>query len=203
MPSKHESDLGMSAEDMRRLADAATTSLIARLEGLRDEAPWRGATRSALEAILREPAPERGQDPLAVLERAVRDVLPIAARVDHPRFFAFVPSAPTWPGVIADYLAAGFNTFQGTWLGSGGPSQLELVVIDWFRQWVGYPETAGGSVHLWRVGCNPRRASRRPRAGGLTRTACNFPERSDTFGDRAGSPDHRSAERRDRRHPVR
>ena len=144
MPSKHESDLGMSAEDMRRLADAATTSLIARLEGLRDEAPWRGATRSALEAILREPAPELGQDPLAVLERAVRDVLPIAARVDHPRFFAFVPSAPTWPGVIADYLAAGFNTFQGTWLGSAGPSQLELVVIDWFRQWIGYPETAGG-----------------------------------------------------------
>ena len=144
MPSKHESDLGMSAEDMRRLADAATTSLIARLEGLRDEAPWRGAARSALEVILREPAPELGQDPLAVLERAVRDVLPIAARVDHPRFFAFVPSAPTWPGVIADYLAAGFNTFQGTWLGSAGPSQLELVVIDWFRQWIGYPETAGG-----------------------------------------------------------
>ena len=136
--------LRLSAEDMRRLADAATTKLIARLEGLREEAPWRGATRSALEALLREAAPEQGQDPLAVLERAVRDVLPVAARVDHPRFFAFVPSAPTWPGVIADYLAAGFNTFQGTWLGSGGPSQLELVVIDWFRQWLGYPETAGG-----------------------------------------------------------
>ncbi len=71
-------------------------------------------------------------------------MLPLAARVDHPRFFAFVPSAPTWPGVIADYLAAGYNIFQGTWLGSGGPSQLELVVIDWFRQWVGYPASAGG-----------------------------------------------------------
>jgi glutamate/tyrosine decarboxylase-like PLP-dependent enzyme len=39
---------------------------------------------------------------------------------------------------------AGFNIFQGTWLGSGGPSQLELVVIDWFRQWIGYPGSAGG-----------------------------------------------------------
>ena len=144
MASKDESELGMSAEDMRGLADSATAKLIARLEGLRDEAPWRGATRTELEALLREPAPEQGQDAVAVLERAVRDVLPIAARVDHPRFFAFVPSSPTWPGVIADYLAAGFNTFQGTWLGSGGPSQLELVVIDWFRQWIGYPETAGG-----------------------------------------------------------
>ena len=143
-PTGEAAGLTLSTEEMRRLADAATGHLIARLERLRDEAPWRGATRAELEALLREPAPEQGQDALAVLERAVRDVLPVAARVDHPRFFAFVPSAPTWPGVIADYLAAGFNIFQGTWLGSGGPSQLELVVIDWIRQWIGYPDTAGG-----------------------------------------------------------
>ncbi len=139
-----QSGLCLSADEMRQLAAAATERLIARLEGLREELPWRGATRAELEPLLREPPPEEGRDALAVVERATRDVLPIAARVDHPRFFAFVPSAPTWPGVIADYLAAGYNIFQGTWLGSGGPSQLELVVIDWFRQWVGYPETAGG-----------------------------------------------------------
>ncbi len=136
--------LDLSADDMRRLGHAATERLIARLVGLREDAPWRGASRAELESLLREPPPEQGLDPLAVLERAVQDVLPIAARVDHPRFFAFVPSAPTWPSVVADYLTAGFNIFQGTWLGSGGPSQLELVVIDWFRQWVGYPETGGG-----------------------------------------------------------
>jgi aromatic-L-amino-acid/L-tryptophan decarboxylase len=137
----------LSTEEMRRLAGAATERLIARLESIRSEPPWRGASRDELEALLREAPPEQGRDPVDVLERAVSDVLPVAGRVDHPRFFAFVPSAPTWPGVIADYLAAGFNIFQGTWLGSGGPSQLELVVIDWFRQWVGYPDTAGGLFH--------------------------------------------------------
>ena len=136
--------LELTTEQMQRLADTATRHLIERLAGLRGEPPWRGASRTELEQLLREPPPEAGCDPVAVLERAVRDVLQVAARVDHPRFFAFVPSAPTWPGVIADYLAAGFNTFQGTWLGSGGPSQLELVVIDWIRQWIGYPETGGG-----------------------------------------------------------
>ena len=50
----------------------------------------------------------------------------------------------TWPGVLADFLCGGFNTFQGTWLSAAGPSQLELVVLDWFREWIGYPETAGG-----------------------------------------------------------
>ncbi|MGH8250969.1 MAG: pyridoxal phosphate-dependent decarboxylase family protein [Steroidobacteraceae bacterium] len=144
LPPADPAGLTLTPESMRRLADAATRAILARLEDLRDEAPWRGATRAALEPLLRESAPEQGCDPVAVLERAVRDVLPVAARVDHPRFFAFVPSAPTWPGVVADFLAAGYNTFQGTWLGSGGPSQLELVVIDWFRQWLGYPESAGG-----------------------------------------------------------
>jgi glutamate/tyrosine decarboxylase-like PLP-dependent enzyme len=41
-------------------------------------------------------------------------------------------------------LATGFNVFQGTWLESAGPSQLELVVMDWFREWLGFPEQGGG-----------------------------------------------------------
>ncbi|HSG06964.1 MAG TPA: aminotransferase class I/II-fold pyridoxal phosphate-dependent enzyme [Longimicrobiales bacterium] len=139
------SRLEMSPEAMRELGVAAVDALVGRMDGLAQERPWRGASRAELEPLLREAAPERGRPAGEVMERALRDVLPVAARVDHPRFFAFVPSAPTWPGVVADFLTAGFNTFQGTWLGSGGPSQLELVVTDWFREWVGYPaDTAGG-----------------------------------------------------------
>jgi glutamate/tyrosine decarboxylase-like PLP-dependent enzyme len=138
------SDLLMEPEEMLELAKEAAELLVRRISELPGEPAWRGATRASLEPLLREPAPEEGRPAREVVERAARDVLPVAGRVDHPRFFAFVPSAPTWPGVIADFLAAGFNTFQGTWLGSSGPSQLELVVIDWFRTWVGYPEGAGG-----------------------------------------------------------
>jgi glutamate/tyrosine decarboxylase-like PLP-dependent enzyme len=45
---------------------------------------------------------------------------------------------------MADMLATGFNVFQGTWLESAGPSQIELVVLDWFRDWLGLPVAAGG-----------------------------------------------------------
>jgi aromatic-L-amino-acid/L-tryptophan decarboxylase len=134
----------LSPAAMRELGEAALDALLRRAEELAGDIPWRGADRSDLEPLLREPPPEQGQAPLDVLERALGDVLAVAGRVDHPRFFAFVPSSPTWPGVIADFLGAGFNTFQGTWLESAGPSQVELVVTDWFRGWVGYPEGAGG-----------------------------------------------------------
>ena len=79
-----------------------------------------------------------------MLERAAREILPYAARLDHPRSFGFVPTSPTWPGVLADFMAAGYTINVATWLTASGPSQVELAVIDWFRRWLGYPEEAAG-----------------------------------------------------------
>lgn len=138
------SELALSSERMLELADHVSRLLVERITALPGEAAWRGGERAELEPLMRESPPEEGRPAEEVIERATKTILPIAGRVDHPRFFAFVPSAPTWPGVLADYLAAGHNIFQGTWLGASGPSQLEVVVIDWFREWLGYPESAGG-----------------------------------------------------------
>lgn len=134
----------LSSARMMELAELTSRLIVERLERLPTEPAWRGGTRAELEPIMREEPPEEGRPPEEVLERAAREILPVAGRVDHPRFFAFVPSSPTWPSVLADYMVAGHNIFQGTWLGASGPSQLEVIVIDWFRDWIGYPETAGG-----------------------------------------------------------
>jgi aromatic-L-amino-acid/L-tryptophan decarboxylase len=138
------SAMEMSPEEMRRLGHRAVDLLVERWTALPEEPAWAGGRRDELEALLREDAPEEGRDADAVMDRAVKDILERAARIDHPRFFAFVPSSPAWPSVVAELLSTGFNVFQGTWLGSGGPSQAEAVVLDWFRQWLGMPEGAGG-----------------------------------------------------------
>ena len=62
----------------------------------------------------------------------------------HPRFFAFVPGPGNYVSVLADALTSGYNAFAGTWLESAGPAKVELATIDWLRQQVGMPETAGG-----------------------------------------------------------
>jgi glutamate/tyrosine decarboxylase-like PLP-dependent enzyme len=144
MEDTPRSELELSPERMLELAALAARLVVERLATLPNEPAWRGGSRAELEAIMREPPPEEGRSPEEVLERAAREILPVAGRVDHPKFFAFIPSSATWPGVLADFMAAGYNVFQGTWLGASGPSQLEVVVIDWFREWLGYPETAGG-----------------------------------------------------------
>jgi glutamate/tyrosine decarboxylase-like PLP-dependent enzyme len=142
--ARNPSELDWGAEEMRALGHAVVDAVVARHASLRDAAPWRGGDRAELEALFREPCPEEGGDPWTVLNRATREILPRAGRIDHPRFMAFVPASPVWPAILADWLATGFNIFQGTWLGGAGPSEIELVVLDWFRDWLGMPEGAGG-----------------------------------------------------------
>ena len=136
--------LQMPPEVMLDLAHKTAELIVERIESLSNEGAWDGDFRQELEDQLVEDPPEDGRPAAEVLERAARQILPFAARNDHPRFFAFIPSSPTWPGVLADFMVAGYHVNQCTWLTSSGPSQLELVVIDWIRRWLGYPETAGG-----------------------------------------------------------
>lgn len=136
--------LDLDPETMRRLGYGVVDHLVARLAGLDAEPAWAGAPRSVLEPRLHRPAPETAVPFEAVLDELRTVVLPFAARVDHPRFMAFVPGSPTWPGILADLLATGHNLFQGTWLGASGPSQIEIEVLEWFRTWLGMPPGAGG-----------------------------------------------------------
>ena len=138
------SGLEMNAAEMVSLATRAAELLVERKEELPKQNAWDGDFREVFEALLLKDPPEGGQSAQEVLELTAREILPMAMRLDHPRFFAFVPVATTWPGVVADFMASGFNANVATWLSASGPSQLELVVIDWFRRWIGYPESAGG-----------------------------------------------------------
>jgi glutamate/tyrosine decarboxylase-like PLP-dependent enzyme len=129
---------------MRALGYRVVDLLVDHLTTLRDQPAGREARRAELEPLLREAPPERGRDPEEVLARLERDVLAAMGRVHHPRFFAFVPSPSNYVGVLADAIAGGHNVFAGTWLESSGPAMLEIVVLDWLRDFCGLPSSAGG-----------------------------------------------------------
>lgn len=138
------SSLSLPEERMRELGYRVVDLVVDHFARLADEPAARRGSRSDLEAALSEPIPERGTDPDRVLDRVVRDVLPWTARVDHPRFFAFVPSPSNYVGFLADALSSGFNVFAGTWLGASGPAMVELVTVGWLRDLCGFPPSTGG-----------------------------------------------------------
>jgi glutamate/tyrosine decarboxylase-like PLP-dependent enzyme len=136
--------LQLSPDEMRSLGYRVVDLLVDHFAGEGEEGTGRAPSRAELEARLREDLPEAGQDPHAVLDQVEADVLPNTMRVDHPRFFGFVPGPNNFIGVLADALAAGFNVFSGTWISGAAAAQVELVVIDWLRELCGLPDTARG-----------------------------------------------------------
>ena len=136
--------LAMDIEAMRRAGYATVDALVARL-AIPDADP---VLCRAAPAHLRErlggPPPEQPGDYGEVLDRVITDVLPYAARTDHPGYMAFIPSFTTWPAALAELTAAAANPYCGAWMESAGAAQVELEVIDWFRTWLGLPGTAAG-----------------------------------------------------------
>ena len=139
-----EYPLRMDVEAMRRAGYATVDALVARLANPGSDAVLRRAGPADMRRRLAGPPPEQPGDYGEVLARLLADVLPYASRTDHPGYFAFVPSFTTWPAALAELTAAAANPYCGAWMESAGPAQVELQVIDWFRDWLGMPPSTSG-----------------------------------------------------------
>jgi glutamate/tyrosine decarboxylase-like PLP-dependent enzyme len=132
------------ASVLQQQTDEALSWLLRQFTGLSDLPVGRTGTRREMEALLREPPPEEAQGFSRVLAEYQEKVAPFACRTDHPRFLAFIPSAPTFYSVLGELLASGTNPFAAVWLEATGPAQVELVVLDWFKEFLDYPSEARG-----------------------------------------------------------
>ena len=146
MAGGHRDDdpLSLDRETMRQLGYRTVDLLVDWLE--REAPPLRRATPGEMRKRLHGPPPEMPEPFEQILEGLERDVLPFASRDGHPRFFGFVPFAGTWPGALGDLIASACNHYAGSWMESAGPSQVELEVLGWFKEWIGYPPEAAGSL---------------------------------------------------------
>lgn len=129
---------------MRSLGYRIVDQIVEHIETLASKPVMRVSPRVEIEAELREPLPEEPAQVDSLLDQLRRVVWLNIGHIQHPRFFAFIPSPSNFVSVMADALAAGFNPFAGNWLEGSGPAQIELVTIDWLREMCGLPETAGG-----------------------------------------------------------
>src|SRR5258706_3743242 len=129
---------------MRALGYRVVDMLADHFSALRDKPVGAKGDPAILRPKLLEPPPAAPVPSAEILARLERDVFRNVMNIGHPRFFAFVPGPSNFVGAMADALASGFNVFNGSWLGGSGPAALELCVVDWLRQWCGFPEEAGG-----------------------------------------------------------
>jgi aromatic-L-amino-acid/L-tryptophan decarboxylase len=65
----------------------------------------------------------------------------------HPMFLGYFGWTSTAPGILGEILSAPLNVNAMTWRTCPAATELETVVVDWLRQWVGLPDELGGVVY--------------------------------------------------------
>lgn len=136
--------LELSVNEMRSIGYQVIDLLVDHFAGIHNESVGRKRGRSELEVLFGGRIPEQPTNVRDIILPLKEQLFANMLHVDHPRFFAFVPSPNNFVSVMADALAAGFNVFTGTWFAGSAPAQVELTVIEWLRHICGLPEGAGG-----------------------------------------------------------
>lgn len=138
------SPLDLDFDTMRTLGHDVVDLVAGHLASLRQQPAHTSLDRRSAEAPLATPPPAQAVAWPELLATLRQHVLPHAAREPHPGFIAYVPSCPTYPAMLGDWIATGYNFFAGVWPIAAGPNAVELLVLDWFRQWLGMPAGSGG-----------------------------------------------------------
>ncbi len=73
-------------------------------------------------------------------------IVPGITHWGHPGWFAYFPANASPPSVLAEFLTAGLGAQCMSWATSPAATELEQVVLEWYRQLLGLPEGFTGSI---------------------------------------------------------
>jgi aromatic-L-amino-acid decarboxylase len=96
---------------------------------------------------LSQQAPERGEPIEQILRDIDRIIVPGVVHWGHPQFMGYFGCTTTAPGILAELIAAALNVNAMTWRASPAATELESVVLEWLRQWLGLPADFRGVVY--------------------------------------------------------
>src|SRR5207302_1697708 len=145
-------------EDRHSLGDTAPEEFQKQLHELAD---WIADFRENIEKLRVAPddkpgairvqlpaqAPEEGEPFEEILSDVDRLIVPGMVHWSHPMFLGYFGWTATAPGLLGEIITAPLNVNAMTWRTSPAATELETVVIDWLRQWMGLPDQFDGVVY--------------------------------------------------------
>jgi len=102
-----------------------------------------GAIVSSLPSV----PPENGEPLEQIFADVDRLIVRGVVHWAHPQFMGYFGCTTTAAGVFAEMIAAALNVNAMTWRTSPVATELETVVLDWLRQWLGLADEFSGVVY--------------------------------------------------------
>jgi aromatic-L-amino-acid decarboxylase len=136
----------MQYEEFRKAGHDLIDYIADYLQRVENKPLFREVEPSFLNDLFDEHIPNDPQSLAAIQKTLEEKLLPYCTHVNHPGYMGLITPSPNPAGILGDLLAAALNQNLGAY--SIGPSAtaMELRVIRWLNDLIGYDEKAGGNL---------------------------------------------------------
>nr|CAD7608261.1 unnamed protein product [Timema genevievae] len=111
------------------------------LDNIRDRRVLPTVQPGYLRPLLPECAPDtpdKWQDVMSDIERVI---MPGVTHWHSPKFFAYFPTANSYPAIVADMLSGAIACIGFSWIASPACTELEVIMLDWLGKMLDLPKT--------------------------------------------------------------
>jgi aromatic-L-amino-acid decarboxylase len=136
--------LAAERRDALSLGRTLLAATIAQVFGPGQRRCYSGARPAELERLFDEPLPEAGRSPASIVRRLRSDVFPHSMQMSHPRVFGLFSPAPLPVAALAELPAAFLNQSLDVWKAAPAATHVELRVIRWITERIGFGANAFG-----------------------------------------------------------
>jgi glutamate/tyrosine decarboxylase-like PLP-dependent enzyme len=136
----------MQYEEFRKAGHNLIDFITDHLQQSQNKPLFNDVEPSFLNELFNESVPNNPQSLEAIQKILEEKLLPYCTNVNHPGYMGLITPSPNPAGILGDLLAAALNQNLGAY--SIGPSAtaMELRVIRWLNDLIGYDEKAGGNL---------------------------------------------------------
>lgn len=128
-------------QELRDLGHQMVDDMMDMLQHIREKPVWQPIPQEVKDFFKKE-APQQPEGATQAYHDFKEQIMPRPLGNIHPRFWGWVIGTGTPMGMLADMLCAGMNFNVGG--GEQISNQVELQVIDWCKEMLGFPAEASG-----------------------------------------------------------
>jgi aromatic-L-amino-acid/L-tryptophan decarboxylase len=99
-----------------------------------------------VKAMFSSTPPQHAQGFDQVFSDLDKKIVPGLSLWQHPQFFGYFPANAPLESVLGDFLSTGLGVLGLAWQSSPALTELEEVVLDWFRQMLGLSDVWSGVI---------------------------------------------------------
>ncbi|XP_040602583.1 aromatic-L-amino-acid decarboxylase isoform X3 [Mesocricetus auratus] len=130
----------MDSSEFRRRGKEMVDYIADYLEGIEGRAVYPDVEPGYLRPLIPTAAPQEPDAYEDIIKDIEKIIMPGVTHWNSPFFFAYFPTANSYPSMLADMLCGAVSCVGFTWAASPACTELETVMMDWLGKMLKLPE---------------------------------------------------------------